>query len=42
MVPEQSANPLLTDTHLCVALMDKDLNIRIRKYKINLPEPERD
>jgi hypothetical protein len=42
MMPQQSANPLLTDDHLCVALMDKDSNVRITKYKINLPEPERD
>ncbi|MFZ2055590.1 MAG: hypothetical protein WAU81_15480 [Candidatus Aminicenantales bacterium] len=42
MTPHQSANPLLTDDHLYVGLVDKDLNVRIRKYKIILPEPERD
>jgi hypothetical protein len=42
MVPQQSANPLLTDTHLYVALMDKDLNVRISKYKISLPGREVD
>lgn len=40
MMPLQSANPLLTDTHLYVALADEDLKVRIRKYRIRLPEPE--
>jgi hypothetical protein len=39
MMPQQSANPLLTDTHLYVALADDNLNIKIRKYEIRLPEP---
>lgn len=40
MIPQQSVNPLLTGNHLYVALADEDLNVRIRKYKIRLPEPE--
>jgi hypothetical protein len=40
MMPQQSVNPLLTDTHLYVALADEDLNVRIRTYEIRLPEPE--
>lgn len=41
MMPQQSANPLLTDEHVYIVLVDEDLNVRIRKYKIRLPEPER-
>lgn len=37
MMPQQSANPLLTDTHLYVALADEDLKVRIRRYEISLP-----
>jgi hypothetical protein len=37
MMPQQSANPLLTDNHLYVVLADKDLHVKIRKYKISLP-----
>jgi hypothetical protein len=40
MMPQQSINPLLTDNCLYVALVDEDLNVRIRKYNIRLPEPE--
>ncbi len=40
MMPQQSANPLLTDDHLYMALVDEGLNVRIRKYKISLPGGE--
>jgi len=39
MMPQQSANPLLTDDHLYVGLTDQDMNVRIMKYKISLPVP---
>lgn len=38
MMPQQSANPLLTDDHLYVVLVDEELNVGIRKYKIRLPD----
>ena len=38
MMPQQSANPLLTDTHLYVALADENLNVMLRKYELKLPE----
>ena len=38
MTPQQSANPLLTDDHLYVVLADKDTKVRIRKYRISLPQ----
>jgi hypothetical protein len=38
MMPQQSANPLLTEDHLYVDLMDEDLKVWIRKYKISLPQ----
>ncbi len=39
MMPQQSANPMLSDEHLYVVLADENLNIRLRKYEIRLPEP---
>jgi hypothetical protein len=40
MMPQQSANPLLTGEHLYVVLVDEELHVKIRKYKIRLPEPQ--
>jgi hypothetical protein len=40
IMPQQSANPQLTDNHIYVALMDDNLSVRIRKYEMRLPKPE--